>query len=288
MYDYAQDVQQTADGGYVVAGYAYSNDGDVSGNHGDWDYWVVKLNESGNLVWQKCLGGRQDEYAQDVQQTTDGGYVVAGSTYSNDYNVSGNHGDWDYWVVKLNESGNLVWQRCLGGSNKEEACSIQQTSDGGYVVAGSTWSVDGNVRGNHGDFDYWIVKLGEINCTITAPDAVCSGSTGNVASTAESGASYAWSITNGAITSSSYAQSISFTAGSSGPIRLAVRVTKGDYAEECHKDIAIKATPDSSLTSDLAAGDSPDPQSSGMEYQKRDGGDGQAGTPVNKVRIYPG
>ena len=157
--DESHSIQQTADGGYVVAGYANSNDGDVSGNHGDFDYWIVKLDQSGNLVWQKCLGGSNKEEAWSIRQTADGGYVVAGRTYSNDGDVRGNHGDGDYWVVKLDASGNLVWQKCLGGSNNDEARSIQQTADGGYVVAGHTNSNDGDVRGNHGDDDYWVVKL---------------------------------------------------------------------------------------------------------------------------------
>ena len=157
--DLAESIQQTTDGGYIVAGHTSSNDGDVSGNHGGKDFWVVKVDRYGHLLWQKCLGGRQDDYAQDVQQTTDGGYVVAGYTWLSDGDVCGNHCQWDYWVVKLNESGNLVWQKCLGGRQDDYAQDVQQTKDGGYVVAGHACSNDGDVSGNHGNFDYWIVKL---------------------------------------------------------------------------------------------------------------------------------
>lgn len=73
--------------------------------------------------------------------------------------MSGNHGSSDYWIVKLNETGNIQWQKGLGGSSYYYAQSIQQTFDGGYVVAGYTKSTDGDVSGNHGDFDVWIVKL---------------------------------------------------------------------------------------------------------------------------------
>ena len=158
-WDEAYSVQPTIDGGYVVAGYTYSNDGNVTGNHGLNDYWVVKLDSSGCLVWQRCLGGSKDDYAQSVQQTADGGYVVAGWASSNDGNVSGNHGGDDYWVVKLDGSGNIVWQKCLGGSSWDEAYSVQPTADGGYIVAGLTNSNDGNVSGNHGGLDYWVVLL---------------------------------------------------------------------------------------------------------------------------------
>ncbi|OAA31353.1 hypothetical protein AT15_07600 [Kosmotoga arenicorallina S304] len=158
-YDYAISIIQTNDGGYVVAGWTASNDGDVSGNHGYYDYWVVKLNNTGAIQWQKCLGGSYNDWAKSVYQTNDGGYVVAGITYSSDGDVSGNHGYSDYWVVKLDSTGNIQWQKCLGGSYNDWAESIIQTSDGGYVVAGFTESNDGDVTGNHGERDYWVVKL---------------------------------------------------------------------------------------------------------------------------------
>ncbi|MCL5037335.1 MAG: hypothetical protein M1269_09505 [Chloroflexi bacterium] len=158
-YEEAWSIQQTADGGYVVAGGTWSDDGDVSGLHGHWDYWIVKLGNAGNIEWQKCLGGSSDELAYSIQQTSDGGHIVAGGTYSNDGDVSGNHGTWDYWIVKLGNAGNIEWQKCLGGSGYEEARSIQQTADGGYIITGFTDSNDGDVSGNHGTWDYWVVKL---------------------------------------------------------------------------------------------------------------------------------
>ncbi|MDD4248563.1 MAG: PKD domain-containing protein, partial [Methanosarcina sp.] len=157
--DNAYSIQQTSDGGYIVAGYSGSTDGDVTGNHGEFDYWVVKLDTTGNIVWQKSLGGSDDEYAESIQQTSDGGYIVAGESNSNDGDVTGNHGESDYWVVKLDTTGNIVWQKSLGGSDWDDAYSIQQTSDGGYIVAGESDSNDGDVTGNHGGYDYWVVKF---------------------------------------------------------------------------------------------------------------------------------
>ncbi len=163
-FDNATSIQQTADGGYIVAGYTTSNNGDVSGNHdAGRDYWVVKLDAAGNLTWQKCLGSAfgAGDFAFSVQQTTDGGYIVAGrSSAPNGFgDVTANHGGYDYWVVKLNAAGNLTWQKSLGGTSQDEAWSIQQTADGGYIVAGSTFSNNGDVTGNHGNIDYWVVKL---------------------------------------------------------------------------------------------------------------------------------
>ena len=153
-FDEAHSIQQTFDGGYIVTGWTYSNDGDVSGNNGANDFWVVKLNGSGDLVWQKALGGSADDEAYSIQQTADGGYIVGGLATSNNGDVSGNHGGWDFWVVKLNGSGDLIWQKALGGSAYDKATSIQQTADGGYIVAGWTDSNDGDISGNHGDRDF--------------------------------------------------------------------------------------------------------------------------------------
>jgi len=98
------------------------------------------------IEWQKSLGGSANDYGNSIQQTTDGGYIVAGSTSSNDGDVSGNNGPGAFWIVKLDGGGNLIWQKCLGGSGGEQAYSIQQTTDGGFIVAGSTQSNDGDVR----------------------------------------------------------------------------------------------------------------------------------------------
>ena len=158
--DYAYSIQQTNDGEFIIAGSTYSNDGDVSGQKGGIDYWVVKLDSTGNIQWQKCLGGTGIDKAYSIQQTNDWGYIVAGSSGSNNGDVTGNHGFDDYWVVKLDSIGNIQWQKSLGGIHSEGANSIRQTNDGGYIVAGYTCSNDGDVSGNHGGFeDYWVVKL---------------------------------------------------------------------------------------------------------------------------------
>lgn len=152
-------IQQTVDGGYVVTGSSWSNNGDVTGNHGSSDYWIVKIDSVGTIQWQKCFGGTDNDDASSIQQTFDGGYVVAGRASSNDGNVTGNHGGYDFWVIKLDGSGTMQWQKSFGGTFHDDAMSIQQTNDGGYVVTGYTDSYDGNVTGNHGDQDYWVIKL---------------------------------------------------------------------------------------------------------------------------------
>jgi hypothetical protein len=157
--DSFNSVWQTADGGYIAAGYTYSTNGDVAGNHGYEDAWVVKTDASGNLQWRKCLGGTDYDEFKQIQQTTDGGYIFAGLTYSTDGDVSGNHGGSDGWVVKLNTNGVVQWQRVMGGSDDDELWSVQQTPDGGYILAGLTYSSDGDISHNSGGTDCWVVKL---------------------------------------------------------------------------------------------------------------------------------
>jgi len=163
--DWANSIQQTSDGGYFVAGYSNSNDGDVTGNHGESDYWVSKLTANGDIEWQKTFGGSLDDIATSACQTKDGGYIVAGYTGSYDGDISGKIGGSynDFWLVKLTNTGAKQWEECLGGSDEDVATSVQQTNDGGFIVAGYSSSNDFDVTGNHdywAKYDYWVAKLG--------------------------------------------------------------------------------------------------------------------------------
>ncbi len=133
--------QQTADGGYIVAGVT------TSFGAGKEDIWVLKLDASGDVTWQRTYGGPDWDRASSIQQTADGGYIVAGVT------TSFGAGKEDFWVLKLDASGNVTWQRTYGGAGKDAAASIQQTSDGGYIVAGETMSFGAD------DSDIWVLKL---------------------------------------------------------------------------------------------------------------------------------
>ena len=157
--DIATDVKQTTDGGYVIAGYSNSSDSLVSGNHGGNDFWIVKLDANGVQVWQKSFGGTSDDRAIAIQQTIDGGYVVTGHSNSNDANLTNNNGNNDIWVIKLSSTGSLDWQKSFGGSGNDYATAVLQAIDGGYLVGGYTFSVDGDVTTNHGNNDYWLLKL---------------------------------------------------------------------------------------------------------------------------------
>lgn len=159
-YDEANSILQTNDRGYIVAGESGSIDGDVTGDHSySNDAWVIKLDSSGTLKWEKCYGGSNEDWANSIFQDNDGGYVFAGATNSSNGDVTGFHGDVDYWIVKIDTSGSIIWKECLGGTGGDEANAVIQTSDNGYAIAGWSKSIDGEVTGNHGNWDYWIVKL---------------------------------------------------------------------------------------------------------------------------------
>ncbi len=159
--DYGRSVRQTLDGGYIVAGMTQSSDGNVTNNYGGQDFWVLKLNALGELEWEKNYGGTQNDFANEIQLTSDGGYVITGQTNSDDNDVSGNPGSFvfDYWAIKIDNTGNLLWQNCLGGGSSDFGNSIHQTTDGGYIVAGRASSNNYDVSGNHGNYDFWVVKL---------------------------------------------------------------------------------------------------------------------------------
>ena len=163
--DDASSVEQTDDGGYIIAGSTQSTDGDAaiggstyhsgSGQFGNsTDYWLVKLDANGNIQWQKAFGGSDDEEALNVKQTKDRGFIIVGYTNSNDGDVTNNHGGTDWWVVKLDNSGNIQWQRTYGGTGNDQCGGIEQTIDGGYILAGY---LGNNNLSNYGNA--YIIKL---------------------------------------------------------------------------------------------------------------------------------
>lgn len=159
LWDDAYSIIQANDGGYVATGISTSHDGDVIGIHGASDGWILKLDVNGIIQWKKCIGGSSEEYAYSIIQNLDGGFVISGTTLSQDGDVLGNHGSYDSWIVKLDSNGTIKWQKCLGGTWNDYANSIAQTFDGGLIIAGRSFSNDGDLSNNHGNSDYWIVKL---------------------------------------------------------------------------------------------------------------------------------
>ncbi|MFP9115853.1 T9SS type A sorting domain-containing protein [Flavobacterium sp. RHBU_3] len=157
--DICMAIQPTSDGGYVVAGVTESTNGDVTGNHGMNDYWLIKLNANGDKMWQKTYGGTSIDYGLVMTLASDGGYLLSGFVFSNDGDVTGNHGAADMWVVKTNATGTIEWQKSMGGTNNETTYDVITTQDGGYLLGGYAMSADGDLTVNQGNTDYWVVKL---------------------------------------------------------------------------------------------------------------------------------
>jgi hypothetical protein len=165
-YDIAASLAQTPDGGYIMAGYSESEDGDVSGNHGLDDYWVVKTDSTGLLQWEKSFGGSGNDRCEIIISLPDSSYAMCGFSSSNNGDVSGNHGNFDFWLVKINEIGDILWQKTYGGSDEDSnITSLLQLEDQGFLITGRTKSNNGDVTFNHGDQDVWTIKtdsIGEI------------------------------------------------------------------------------------------------------------------------------
>ncbi len=157
--DMASKIIQADDGSYLIAGYSSSADGDLKGNRGDDDALLIKLDKSGNLKWIKNFGGTGADEAADLIETQSGNLVYVGNTKSIDGDISNNHGNWDYWVIKMTPEADWVWEKCFGGTEFEKASSITETMEGDYIIGGVSASRDNDVTVNYGRNDYWMLKV---------------------------------------------------------------------------------------------------------------------------------
>ena len=181
--DYLFDAQPTADYGFVLAGSSLSNKtgNKTDDNQGDLDFWIWKMNEKGDLDWQKSIGGSGFDLLQSIKNTRDGGFILAGTSSSSTsfQKKEDCKGITDFWVVKLDASGGEQWQRTIGGSGQDELLCAFQTKDGGYILGGSSSSnppvisikpdaksitttkadLFNKSEKSRGNMDYWIVKL---------------------------------------------------------------------------------------------------------------------------------
>ena len=151
----------TPDGGYLLAGETKSADGDLTTNYGGIDAWVMKIDANGNKIWSRSYGGSGTDIFYSAAISSDNNYLLCGETSSNDHDVSGLHGVSDYWVIKLDTAGNIIWQHTFGGSGTESLAYIVKSNAGGYIITGQSNSSDGDAIGNHGATDCLLLKIDE-------------------------------------------------------------------------------------------------------------------------------
>jgi hypothetical protein len=163
--DNINSLQQTTDGGYMLGGLTWSDSsGDVTQHtRGVFDYWMVKTDSLGNKQWDKRFGGASDDYLLCIRQTGDGGYISGGYSISDSTGdkTQPSRGGIDYWVVKTDSLGNKLWDKRFGGTGVDRLYSLQQTSDGGYILGGYSTSdtSEDKTQASRGFADYWVVKI---------------------------------------------------------------------------------------------------------------------------------
>ncbi len=152
----------TSDGGFVVAGRTGTSSlGNVQGYHGNTDIWIFKVDSIGTFLWQKCLGGSLYEEAFSIKETADNGYIIAGGTYSSDFDVWSIVDDGDTWLIKIDSVGTIIWQKTFGGNRDERYHSVILTSDGGYLMVGQSNSQI-YISGTNGYLDALVVKVNQM------------------------------------------------------------------------------------------------------------------------------
>ena len=147
------------DGPVVMAGISYSNDGDIPLQKGGGDLWILAVELDGTKRWSRSYGGTNSDYALSMKPVSSGGYILCGTTGSEDGNIVGYRGYGDGWILRLDSNGNLLWSLVLGGSDKDEFGDIIENKDGTFTAVGYTFSDDGDVSVQRGAGDAWVVRI---------------------------------------------------------------------------------------------------------------------------------
>ena len=144
---------------YIIVGSSDSQDVDITNPKGQYDFWVIKISNTGNLIWEKSFGGDQNEEAKGITKTNDGNYLIIGDTRSNNKDVTNNKGAADLWLIKISPLGDLIWEKTIGGTSFDSGTSISNTLDNGFILCGNSRSSDMDVSSNYGQNDAWIIKI---------------------------------------------------------------------------------------------------------------------------------
>lgn len=157
--DEARAIVASGDGNYVIAGDTRSTNNDVSSNNGAADLWLIKISPNGDLLWEKTIGGSNFDVARALVKTQDNGFLLAGSSRSDDVDVSENKGQNDAWALKVDANGNLIWETTIGGANIDFGYGIAELNDQSVILVGDSTSSDGDILENKGFTDALIVKI---------------------------------------------------------------------------------------------------------------------------------
>lgn len=166
-FDIVRDIKQTADGGFIVAGISEWADFDVSDNYGLYDIWIVRLDENGELIWEKNYGGTGDDRVCSIELSNDNGFIVAGYSESDDVDVSESigYGENNVWIFKIDDNGEIVWDRTYGGDSEDVASEMKKDESGNFLVAGASGSFN-NLAGEN----FYVIKFDDDGNTIWEKD----------------------------------------------------------------------------------------------------------------------
>ncbi|MBQ4801503.1 hypothetical protein J8L88_01475 [Aquimarina sp. MMG015] len=157
--DRSYDTVQTEDGGFLMIGSSESDDFDISAPNGSYDFWVVKINAEGTKVWEKSFGGSEIDVGYAIATSGDGKYIIVGDSRSSDGDISNAKGNADLWMIQIDDNGNLIWEKSLGGTEFDTARGIYATQEGGFIITGNSRSNNGDVDENQGQSDIWNILI---------------------------------------------------------------------------------------------------------------------------------
>lgn len=156
--DVGTGISELSNGNIIISGYTSSLNGDIPFNLGTFDVFLISLDSTGNILWTGIYGGSKVDLCYSQLQTKDGGFVLGGGSYSFNGDVSTNHGDQDFWIIKTDSIGNLLWQKSSGGSGIDVCYSLAKDDSGNIFACGTTNSSDGDIALSHGNYDLWVIK----------------------------------------------------------------------------------------------------------------------------------
>ncbi|MDH7446272.1 hypothetical protein [Aquimarina sp. 2201CG14-23] len=165
--DRAFSIVQTNDNGYFITGFLDVSASNGEGNddksgfqkHGVGEFWGIKLDALGDKEWRRYFGGSNNDRSYDVIQTEDNGFLMIGSSESDDFDVTNSNGSYDFWVIKVNTEGTKVWEKSYGGSEIDVGYAITTTGNGKYIIVGDSRSNNGDISEANGNADLWMIQI---------------------------------------------------------------------------------------------------------------------------------